>query len=464
MMVTERRPILLANGRILDPSRDLDIHGDLLLADGVIREAKRGIGAAGVPEGTEVIDCKGKVVAPGLIDMRAFVGEPGAEYRETIASASQAAAAGGVTTIVCQPDTSPVIDDPAIVDFVLRRARDTSIVHVQPMAALTKGLRGDEMAEIGLLKAAGAIAFTQGAKSVTNAQVMRRALTYARDFDALIVHHTEDPDIVGEGVMNEGEFAARLGLVGVPTAAETIMLERDMRLVALTESRYHAASLTCAEALEVLRRAKEQGLQVTASASINHLTLNEIDVGPYRTFLKLSPPLRAEDDRTALVAALRVRPHRRGHVRPQSAGRRRQAPAVRRSERGRDRARDHAHRGPAPRPQRRAAAHDPDQGHVEPARGDPGPRGRNAAAGKPGRCHRDRPRLAVGARSRRAQVEMQEHAVRRGEARGSRGAHHRGRPHRVRIRLSAPARACDRSNAVKYRQNTERRPVDEAGP
>src|SRR5712691_8830767 len=175
-MITERRPILLANAHIVDPSRDLEIDGDLLLADGIVREAKRGIGAA-------------------------CVGEPGAEYRETIASASQAAAAGGVTTIVCQPETSPVIDDPAIVDFVLRRARDTSIVHVQPMAALTKGLRGEEMAEIGLLKAAGAIAFTDGAKSVTNAQVMRRALTYARDFDALIVHHTEDPDIVGEGVM-----------------------------------------------------------------------------------------------------------------------------------------------------------------------------------------------------------------------------------------------------------------------
>jgi dihydroorotase len=251
-----------------------------------------------------VIDCRGKLVAPGLIDMRAFVGEPGAEYRETIASASQAAAAGGVTTIVCQPDTSPVIDDPAIVDFVLRRARDTAIVHVQPMAALTKGLRGEEMAEIGLLKAAGAIAFTDGAKSVTNAQVMRRALTYARDFDALIVHHTEDPDLVGEGVMNEGEFAARLGLFGVPKAAETIMLERDIRLVGLAESRYHAASITCAEALDVLRRAKEAGFKVTASASINHLTLNEIDIGPYRTFLKLSPPLRAEDDRAALVAAL----------------------------------------------------------------------------------------------------------------------------------------------------------------
>jgi dihydroorotase len=304
IMITERRPILLANARILDPSRDLDIEGDLLMADGVIREAKRGIGAAGVPEATEVIDCRGKVVAPGLVDMRAFVGEPGAEYRETIASASQAAAAGGVTTIVCQPDTSPVIDDPAIVDFVLRRARDTAIVHVQPMAALTKGLRGEEMAEIGLLKAAGAIAFTDGAKSVTNAQVMRRALTYASDFDALVVHHTEDPDIVGEGVMNEGEFAARLGLTGIPTTAETIMLERDMRLVALTQSRYHAASLTCVDTLEVLARAKEQGLKVTASASINHLTLNEIDVGPYRTFLKLAPPLRTEQDRAALVAAL----------------------------------------------------------------------------------------------------------------------------------------------------------------
>jgi dihydroorotase len=303
-VITERRPILLASGRIVDPARGLDIEGDLLIADGVIREAKRGIGAAGVPEGTEVVDCRGRIIAPGLIDMRAFIGEPGAEYRETIASASQAAAAGGVTTIVCQPDTSPPIDDPAIVDFVLRRARDTSIVHIQPMAALTKGLRGEEMAEIGLLKAAGAIAFTEGARSVTNAQVMRRALTYARDFDALIVHHTEDPDLVAEGVMNEGEFAARLGLVGVPIEAETIILERDMRLVALAESRYHAASLTCSAALDVLARAKEQGLAVTASASINHLTLNELDIGPYRTFLKLSPPLRAEADRSALVNAL----------------------------------------------------------------------------------------------------------------------------------------------------------------
>ncbi len=303
-MLSDRRPILFANARIVDPSRNLDIVGDLLIADGVIREAKKGIGAAGVPEGTDVIDCRNKVIAPGLVDMRAFIGEPGAGHRETLASASQAAAAGGVTTIICPPDTSPVIDDPATVDFVLRRARDTAIVHVHPMAALTKGLHGKEMTEIGLLKAAGAVAFTDGEKSITNAQVMRRALTYARDFDALIVHQTEDPDLIGDGVMNEGEFAARLGLLGIPSAAETVMLERDIRMVALTGGRYHAASVTCAESLEVLRRAKEAGLNVTASASINHLSLNENDIGPYRTFLKVSPPLRSERDRTALVAAV----------------------------------------------------------------------------------------------------------------------------------------------------------------
>ena len=303
-MLADPRPILLANARIVDPSRDLDEPGDVLIADGVIRDARRGIRASGVPEGTETIDCRGRVVAPGLVDMRAFVGEPGAEHRETLASASRAAAAGGVTTIVCQPETTPVIDDPAIVDFVLRRARDTAIVHVHPMAALTKGLGGQEMAEIGLLRASGAVAFTDGARSVTNAQVMRRALTYARDFDALVVHHTEDPDLIGEGVMNEGAFATRLGLMGIPSAAETIMLERDLRLVALTGSRYHAASVTCRNSLEVLRRAKEAGLPVTAAASITHLTLNEIDIGSYRTFFKLTPPLRAEPDRASLVAAL----------------------------------------------------------------------------------------------------------------------------------------------------------------
>jgi dihydroorotase len=304
MISSDRRPILLANARIVDPSRDLDFNGDLLIADGVIREAKRGIGAAGVPEGTEIYDCRGKLVAPGLVDMRAFIGEPGAGHRETFASASQAAAAGGVTTIICQPDTSPAIDDPATVDYVMRRARDTAVVHVHPMAALTKGLEGQEMTEIGLLKAAGAVAFTDGDRSVTNAQVIRRALTYARDFDALIVHQAEDPNLVGDGVMNEGEFAARLGLIGIPTAAEAVVLERDLRLVALTGGRYHAASVTCADSLDILKRARDAGHPVTASASINHITLNENDIGSYRTFLKLTPPLRSEDDRKLVVDAV----------------------------------------------------------------------------------------------------------------------------------------------------------------
>src|ERR1700692_6446 len=283
-MLTDRRPILLANARVVDPSRDFDGPGDVLIADGVIRDSKRGIGAAGVPEGTDIINCAGKIVAPGLIDMRAFVGEPGASHRETFASASQAAATGGITTIIC--------------------SRDTAIVNIHPMAALTKGMRGEEMTEIGLLKAAGAVAFTDGDRSVTNAQVMRRTLTYARDFDALIVHHTEDPHLVGEGVMNEGEFAARLGLIGIPNAAEAVMLERDMRLVALTGGRYHAASLSCIESLGILKRARHAWLSVSASVSINHVTLNENDIGPYRTFLKLSPPLRTEDDRRALVEAV----------------------------------------------------------------------------------------------------------------------------------------------------------------
>ena len=303
-MLTDRRPILLANARVVDPSRDFDGVGDVLIADGIIRETRRGIGAAGVPEGTDILNCSGKIVAPGLIDMRAFVGEPGLSHRETFASASQAAATGGITTIICQPATSPVIDNSATVDFVMRRARDTAIVNIQPMAALTKGMHGAEMTEFGLLKAAGAVAFSDGDKSVTNAQVMRRALTYARDFDALIVHHTEDPNLVGEGVMNEGEFATRLGLMGIPNAAEAVMLERDLRLVALTGGRYHAASLSCIDSLDILQRARDAGLAVSASVSINHLALNENDIGPYRSFLKLSPPLRTEDDRRALVAAI----------------------------------------------------------------------------------------------------------------------------------------------------------------
>ncbi|MBF9234061.1 dihydroorotase [Microvirga alba] len=299
--MTSDRPILFKNARLIDPASGREERGGLLVRDGVIEDVGPQVNAAA---DAEIVDCGGQVLSPGLIDMRAFIGEPGAAHRETLKSAGEAAAAGGVTTIVSMPDTNPVLDDPAIIDFVLRRARDTSIVNVRPAAALTKGLKGEEMAEIGLLQEAGAIAFTDGARSVTNAQVMRRALTYARDFDALIVHHVEDPDLVGQGVMNEGEFAARLGLPGIPREAETLMLERDIRLVRLTGGRYHAAMISCADSAEIVQAAKARGLPATCGVSINNLALNENDIGHYRTFFKLSPPLRHEEDRQAMIDAL----------------------------------------------------------------------------------------------------------------------------------------------------------------
>jgi dihydroorotase len=297
------RPIVFANARIVDPSRNLDAAGAVIVADRRIVAA--GSDANGArPAGAEIVDCKGAIVAPGLVDMRVFVGEPGAEHRETFASAGQAAMAGGVTSIVTMPDTDPVIDDVALVDFIARRARDEAEIRVWPSAALTKGLAGREMTELGLLRGAGAVAFTDGRRTVTDAAVMRRALTYARDFGALVMQHPADPDLVGSGVMNEGEVATRLGLPGIPKEAEIVMVERDIRLAALTRGRYHAAQISCAESLDVIRRAKANGLAVTAAVSIAHATLNENDIGPYRTFFRMSPPLRHEDDRLAMVAGL----------------------------------------------------------------------------------------------------------------------------------------------------------------
>jgi dihydroorotase len=294
------RPLSLVNARLIDPATGLDAFGGLLIADGVIADLGMHI-TEGSVEGAESLDCGGRTVAPGLIDMMVFAGEPGHEHRETLATASRAAAAGGVTTILCMPNTEPVIDDVALVDFILRRARDTALVHVHPMAAMTRDLRGEEMAEIGLLKEAGAIAFTNGKTSVANARVMRNVLAYARDYGALIVHHLEDAPLTQDGVMNEGEVATRLGLRGIPTAAETIVLERDIRLVELTGGRYHAGQISCRASLDVIRAAKARGLPVTCGVSVNHLTLNENDIGSYRTFFKMKPPLRAEDDRRAMV-------------------------------------------------------------------------------------------------------------------------------------------------------------------
>lgn len=299
----EMRELAIVNALLVDPASGRQQRGALLLRGGVIADVAWGEAPA-TGEGVKRLDAEGLVVAPGLVDLRAYLGEPGAEFRETLGTGSHAAAAGGVTTIVCRPDTDPPIDDPAIIDFIKRRARDKAIVNVLPAAALTKGIAGKEITEFGLLLEAGAVAFTDGAKAVKNPQVMRRAMIYARDFDALLINHVEDPDLLGAGVMNDGEFASRKGLPGIPVEAETIMLERDIRLARATGARYHAAMISCAESVELVRRAKAEGMRITCGISINNLTLNENDVGDYRTFCKVSPPLRHEDERLAMVEAL----------------------------------------------------------------------------------------------------------------------------------------------------------------
>lgn len=292
------------NARIIDPSRNLDETGTLIVQDGIIVASGSDANHQGTPEGAEIIDLNGNVLIPGLVDSRVFIGEPGTEHRETIASASQAAAAGGVTSMIMMPDTDPVIDNVALVEFVKRTARDTAIVNVHPAAAITRGLLGEEMTEMGLLREAGAVAFTEGRKSLANTLLLRRALTYAKDFGAVIAHETIDP-YLGGGAMNSGLYASWLGLSGAPREAEVIPLERDLRLASMTGGNYHAAQISCDMSAQVLRRAKETNSKVSAAVSINHLSLNENDIGEYRTFFRLSPPLRNEDDRQAMIEAVR---------------------------------------------------------------------------------------------------------------------------------------------------------------
>ncbi|ARQ09757.1 dihydroorotase 2 [Rhizobium etli] len=297
-------PIVLKNVRILDPSRNLDEIGTIIAKNGVILAAGSGAQNQGAPEGAVVRDCTGLVATPGLVDARVHIGEPGGEHRETIASASRAAAAGGITSIIMMPDTDPVIDDIALVEFVKKTARDTAAVNVYPAAALTKGLAGEEMTEIGLLTQAGAVAFTDAHSSVHNTQVLRRIMTYAREFGAVISCETRDKYLGANGVMHEGLFASWLGLSGIPKEAELIPLERDLRVAELTRGRYHAAMISVPESVEAIERARSRGAKVTSGISINNLALNENDIGEYRTFFKLYPPLRPEDDRVAMAEAL----------------------------------------------------------------------------------------------------------------------------------------------------------------
>src|SRR5215472_4991458 len=293
---------LFKNARLLDPASGLDQKGDLLVADGKI--AAVGLRAGSDSSGATVIDCHGHCLAPGLVDMRVELREPGREHEETMESGSAAAAAGGVTTMVALPNTEPAIDDVALVEFVARRAREIRGVHIRTYAAATRGLKGREITELGLLSAAGAVAFTDAGTAIADALVLRRAFSYARTFDALIVQHPEEPSLAADGHMTEGETATRLGLAGITPAAEVMMVERDLRLVEITGARYHVAHVSTAAAIEAIRAAKSRGLPVTCDTAPPYFALNETAVGEYRTFAKLSPPLRSETDRRAVVAGL----------------------------------------------------------------------------------------------------------------------------------------------------------------
>jgi dihydroorotase len=295
--------VLYRDARLLDPASGLDAPGWVLTEGEEI--ADFGPGDPAVPHGVQVVECEGACLAPGLVDMRVQVREPGEEHKETLRSAAESAVAGGVTSMVCLPNTEPVIDEVATVEFVARRARLNGLAKVYPYAAATKQLAGKELSEIGMLAQAGALGFTDGTKALKSAQVMRRALAYAATFGQMILQHPEEPSLAEGGMMNEGELSTRLGLAGIPTAAEAILLERDMRLVGLTGGRYHATNVSTAAGIDILRKAKQAGLAVTCDTAPPYFALNELAVGEYRTFAKLSPPLRAESDRQAVVAALK---------------------------------------------------------------------------------------------------------------------------------------------------------------
>ena len=296
------------NVRLLDPASNLDMVCDS--TGGLITRGEKvsGIGPKifenGISDDIEVIDCLGHCLIPGLVDIRVQVREPGYEHKETIESVGLSATAGGVTTIVCLPNTKPIISDASQVEFLARRARKIGLTKIYPYAALTANLDGKKLTEIGLLAEAGAVAFTDGDKAIENAQVLRRALSYALTFDLLIVQHPEELTLVPSGGMNAGETATRLGLPGIPREAEIIMIERDIRLVEMTGGKLHFAHISTSESVSVIRKAKEKGLRITCDTAPPYFALNDQTIGEYRTFAKLSPPLRSEDDRKAIILGL----------------------------------------------------------------------------------------------------------------------------------------------------------------
>ena len=294
---------LITNARLIDPEAGTDAAGWLLITEGMI--ARTGTGKPPACTGT-VVDAGGKCLAPGIVDIGVKVCEPGERHKESYRSAGLAAAAGGVTTIVTRPDTLPAVDSPETLEFARRRANEAAPVHVLPMAALTKGREGREMTEIGFLMDAGAVAFTDCDHVVTSTKVFSRALTYARALGALVIAHPQDPGLSEGAAATSGKFASLRGLPAVSAMAERMGLDRDIALLEMTGARYHADQITTARALPALERARKNGLDITAGTSIHHLTLNELDVADYRTFFKVKPPLRSEDDRQAVVEAVRT--------------------------------------------------------------------------------------------------------------------------------------------------------------
>ncbi len=292
------------NARLIDPESGTDTKGALLVRDGHIADLGPRLFADGVPDGVESVDCGGQVLSPGLIDMRVTVHEPGEAHKENLQSAALAAVAGGVTTMAVLAGKGQAIDSAALVAFLIARGRETGLADIRPYGAITMGAEGERLTEMGLLAEAGAIGFADGTHAVADAEVMRRALAYGTSFGLPIIQHPEEPSLARDGQMNEGEIATRLGLKGIPAAAEVIMIERDLRLVEMTGGRYHVAHVSTAAAIEVIRRAKAGGLPITCDTAPPYFGLNETAIGEYRTFAKLSPPLRAEEDREAVVAGL----------------------------------------------------------------------------------------------------------------------------------------------------------------
>jgi dihydroorotase len=292
--------LLLKGGRVIDPAADLDKITDLLIEDGVVTAVDAGARV----DGARVIDCAGRVVAPGFIDLHVHLREPGHEYKEDIASGARAAAAGGFTTICCMPNTNPPNDNRAVTDLIVRRAREAAIVRVLPIGAISKGLKGESLAEMGEMKDAGIIAVSDDGMPVMNADLMRRALEYARTFGLVVVQHAEDKNLAQGGVMNEGAASTRAGLRGQPPAAESVMVARDLELVAWTGARYHVAHISTAAAVRAVREAKKRGLPVTAEVTPHHLTLTDVACCTYDTSTKCAPPLRSEADRDAVREGL----------------------------------------------------------------------------------------------------------------------------------------------------------------